>query len=147
MSHRPSLIDRLAIALASLAISAAIAPVAAAASLSIKAPGRVKHGHVFKVVVKGRYRRSQLTGTAFLVIAIQPSAGACQSTAQQENQVAFVNVYFHGSVPHSPFKASQKFKAVGKGSRRVCAYLYPRFITTTSGVGPIATASKRYRTK
>lgn len=129
-----------------LALLCGAASSALAGSLSVKVPRRINSGHVFKVVVKGRYSR-QTSVSAFLVVAIQPTAGACQSTAQHENHVKSVNVFFHNYVTSSPFKLIQPFKAIGKGKRRVCAYLYSKLVNPSSRAAPIATASRRYRTR
>ncbi len=126
--------------------SAATAATGAAATLRIKAPAQLRTGQVFEITTKGTFKHKELSGTAFFLAFIQPNWSPCQRTAQLEKGFPSFVLYFHGLERHSPFTQSKMFKAQGTGKRRVCAYLYGKYILPRDPTMPIATATARYRT-
>lgn len=119
---------------------------AAAATLRIKTPSRVHTGQVYEITTTGTFKRKELTGTAFFLAFIQPNWSRCQRTAQLEKGFPSFVLYFHGLEKHSPFTQTNAFKAQGTGERRVCAYLYGKYIRPRDATTPIATATARYQT-
>ena len=152
-------VARLAGALATAAVCAgAIAGGALAASLRISVTPRTIHkGDDYTVKVTGSYKQSELTGRAYLISVLQFTAKPCKATAQLENPAVSnlpVQFYFAPkSAPQkvgifltkSPFTRIDSFSAGKTGPRRVCAYLYPKFISASDTTAPIATASAKYR--
>jgi len=134
----------------------ALAAGASAATLAINVPAHVKQNRGYTVKIAGSYGRGELTGQAYLISLIQYSAAACKATAQLENsEVSAQRLQFYfaparspskvGIIEkHSPFTRADAFTARALGTRRVCVYLYPRSITATAKVLPIATADKKF---
>ena len=119
---------------------------AGGATLKITAPQRLLTGQLFELRTTGTFKRKELTGTAFFIAFIQPNWNACQRTAQLEKSFPSSVMYYHGSEKHSPFTEVKTFTAGGTGDRRVCAYLYSRYILPRDTTKPIATATARYQT-
>lgn len=138
-------------------LSAASAAGAGAASLNVSVPAHLRKGASYTIKVTGHYRRSELTGTAYLISLIQFSAAPCRASAQLENrQVDANSLQFYFAPPHasqkvgifersSPFSREDGFSASRLGPRRVCAYLYPGFIGSADTTAPIARAQRAYR--
>ncbi len=141
--------------LTALTVPVASAAPAAAASLKVKVPARVHRGGVYTITLTGSYLRAELSGRAYLVSLIQFNPSPCKLTAQLENaQVRAIEFYLAppGSPqrvgafePSSPFSRGDRLAASRTGRRRVCAYLYPRFVGANSTVAPIARATGVYR--
>jgi hypothetical protein len=141
----------------SILCSGALAAGASGAGLKVSVPARVKQNQRYTVKIDGSYRRSELTGKAYLISLIQYSPVACKATAQLENRQVnrqLLQFYFAPTrspskvgifEKTSPFSRRDTFTARALGSRRVCAYLYPAFITASAKVLPIATASKLFQ--
>jgi hypothetical protein len=137
--------------------SAAGAASAGAAGLKISVPARVHKGASYRIGVTGHYRHSELTGKAYLISLIQFSGAPCKASAQLENHQLNANLlqfYFAPAnaaqkvgifEPSSPFNRVDGFTSTRVGRRHVCAYLYPKFISSTAGTLPIATADRAYR--
>ena len=129
---------------------------ASAATVTVNVRAHVKQNKGYAVKISGSFKRSELTGQAYLISLIQYKPAACKATAQLENsEVATQSLQFYfapakspskvGIIEkHSPFTRTDGFTAKALGSRRVCVYLYPRMITATSTVRPIATADKKF---
>jgi hypothetical protein len=144
-----------------LLLGGASASAAAAARLRLSVPAHVWEGAAYRIDIRGSFSRRELTGSAFLISLIQFAPSACQSTAQKENawsRRTNTGLQFYlapGSDPRrgrigvfersSPFGRGDELKASSLGSRRVCAYLYPRFISAGATTSPIARADRPYR--
>ena len=144
-----------ALALLALAPAAVAAP-ASAATLKVMVPAHMHKGDQFTIAISGHFKHREVHARAYLVAAIQCSAAPCKATAQLENTEVTADLQWYFEPPHntknagifesrSPFTRTDTFKAGKPGSRRVCAYLYPKFIKANDTVAPIATASARYK--
>lgn len=137
--------------------SAASAAGAGAAGLKITVPAHPHKGAAYTIKLTGHYKRSELTGKAYLISLIQFSGAPCKASAQLENQQVNGNLLqFYFAPPHasqrvglfeksSPFSRGDPFTATRVGPRHVCAYLYPKFIGSSDHTTPIATADRAYR--
>jgi hypothetical protein len=140
----------------SLLCSGALAAGASAATLKVSVPGHLHKGDHYAIKLSGSYQKSELSGRAYLISLIQFSGKPCKATAQLENSQVNSNLLQFYFAPqkspqnvgifetHSPFTRTDGFVAGRLGSRRVCAYLYPKFIAPGSTVKPIASAGKAY---
>jgi hypothetical protein len=141
---------RLLLAGAGLTLFAgASAASASAASLKITvSPARVRQGHKYTITVVGRFEQREVHGTPYLWEFVQYTPAACRPTAQAERTLpaSELSVDFRGKERSSPFTRRDQWRAENiKGVRHVCAYLYPKVVSASSGVRPIATADARYR--
>jgi hypothetical protein len=135
--------------------SAAGAAAAPAATLKVRVPAHLHRGDQFMITITGTFKHSELSGRAYLIAAIQGSSASCKATAQLENRIADPPQWYfeppHNTTnagifeSHSPFTRTDTFMAGKPGSRRVCAYLYPKFIKASDTVAPIASASATYK--
>jgi hypothetical protein len=136
-------------AIATLVLVLAAASTAAAASLTVRvAPRTVHPGRTYRVVVTGRYDR-RAHARPYLLVFIQYSRAACKRRGTAEYALPARDwswdVYPQHE-RHSPFRHRQYWKATGRpGTRRVCAYLYAKQISSVSRVAPLATASALFR--
>jgi len=144
-----------------LLLGGGFASAATAARLRLSVPAHVRRGAAYRIDIRGSFSRRELSGSAFLISLIQFAPRACQATAQRENawsRRTNTGLQFYlapGSDPRrgrigvfersSPFGRSDELKALSLGSRRVCAYLYPRFISAGAATSPIARAEMTYR--
>lgn len=137
---------RIAILLSVLFLAA---PAAAAASLRVRVgPAKVHPGQTYKITVTGRFTKHRRT-RPYLLVFIQYGGAACKRSGTAE--YALPARYwswdvFPRSERRSPFKHISYWKATGRlGARRVCAYLYPKRISSVSKLRPLARASARFR--
>ncbi|HUO73579.1 MAG TPA: hypothetical protein VMU39_22610 [Solirubrobacteraceae bacterium] len=128
-----------------------LAAAAQGAKLKVSvSPAAIPKGTNYRVKVSGTYAKSELTGRAYLIAVIQYSAAPCKATAQLENnlQPQFYLAKNQQQVgvfeTKSPFSRTDTFGAVVLGTRRVCAYLYPKVVGPADTTAPIATASAKY---
>jgi hypothetical protein len=141
-----------------LMCSAAGAAAASAATLHVSVPASVKKGDGYTIAVRGTFQKSETaSGRAFLISFIQFSPKPCLRSAQAEARSRTVQFYLapdsdpkKGPVgvfyKKSPFTNSRSFTAGKISSRRVCSWLYPKFIPgDRDPTAPIATAQARYR--
>jgi hypothetical protein len=136
--------------------SGALCASASAATLKVSVPARVKQNKSYTIRINGSYKASDLTGKAYLIALIQYSSADCKATAQLENsrvKAQLLQFYFAPAKSpssvgifenRSPFRRADKFTARALGARRICAYLYPKLISATAKVQPIATANKKF---
>ncbi len=132
----------------------AAAEAAQAATLKVSVtPSTIRKGADYKITVSGSFSQSELTGRAYLISLIQYSAAPCQPTAQGENGHFTLQYYLRKNAHSqqvgvfendSPFSRVDSFTAGTKSTRRVCAYLYPKYIGPSSTTAPIARASAKY---
>jgi hypothetical protein len=144
--HRLVLCGATAFALA-MVLCAATSAAALAAKVTIGVPGTIHTHKLFSVTLKGSFHKSELHGTAYLVAFFQYSSKGCQPTARAEYSLptSEITYEFSGGEAHSPFSRTDRWKAgLYTGSERVCAYLYPKTVSPSSNVNPIATASKLF---
>ncbi len=137
--------------------SGAVASAAQAASLKITMPAQVKKGASYEIKISGSYKRSEITGRAYLIATIQFANQPCKATAQAENRTSdFLQWYLAPPKPNPPkrvgvFKTSSPFTQLNGfiggtlSTRHVCAWLYPKFINAGDTTKPIARADKKYR--
>ena len=133
--------------LAALA-TAAIAATSTPASLKITVPVKVHPGQNYTIKIAGSYQPSQLQGTAYLWAFLQYSGHPCKPTAQAEAALpkSIWSLDVRRREPRSPFTRIDNWTAGAlKGGRHVCAYLYPKLISNSSTVRPIATARATFR--
>lgn len=133
-----------------LAILLGAVPTATAASLRVSvSPGKIHPGQTYKITVSGRYHRGRRHTRPYLLVFIQYSRSACQRSGTAE--YALPGAYWSWDVfpkpeRHSPFKHTRYWKATGRlGVRRVCAYLYPKRISSASKLAPLVRASQGFR--
>jgi hypothetical protein len=130
--------------------SGALAAAAPPASLKITVPATVHPHKRYSIKVAGSYQLSDPHGTGYLVAYLQYGAAACKPTAQAERTLPARawSLDYAGKEPHSPFTRIDNWTAgTLTGPRRVCAYLYPKVVSNTTRVHPIATASAAFRNK
>ncbi len=134
-----------------------LAAAAGAATLSVAVtPASIHKRDNYEITVRGSYSKSELTGKAYLISVIQYSSAPCWRTAQLEATNATVSLQFYlapnihsqkvGIFLTKPrFSRSDGFKALILGTRRVCSYLYPNFVSGKQDTtAPIAIASAKY---
>ena len=130
-----------------LLLPGASAASAAGASLRITvSPVKVRPGEKYTITVVGRFEKRELRGTAYLWEFLQYTSAACQPTAQAEDALpsSVLSLDFRGKEDGSPFTRLDHWKAgTYKGVRHVCAYLYPKVVSASSTVRPIAAADAR----
>jgi hypothetical protein len=132
--------------LLALLFAAVPASAATAATLHVSVPTHpVKKGHDFAIKLTGSYLPSELQGTAYMVAAFQYDRRPCASTGAQEFKRRDTSFFFFKTVPHSPFTRSFHYSAGAPGPRRICAYLYPKPVSPTDNVTPIARAGGLFR--
>jgi hypothetical protein len=128
--------------------TAATAATVTPASLKITVLAKVHPGQNYQIKIAGSYQPSQLQGTAYLWAFLQYGGHACKPTAQAEaalSQSAW-SLDVRRKEPRSPFTRIDNWTAGAlTGARHVCAYLYPKVISKSSTVRPIATASAAFR--
>jgi hypothetical protein len=128
-----------------------VAAAAQAATLKVSvSPAAIHKGSNYRVTVSGKYSKREVTGKAYLIAVIQYSSAPCKATAQLENnrQPQFYLATSKQQVgvfeTKSPFSRTDTFGAVVLGTRRICAYLYPKVVGPADTTAPIATASAKY---
>jgi hypothetical protein len=126
---------------------AAGASTAAAASLHVSETPKTAHsGGTYRVTVSGRYRARELTGSAFLLGVIQYDGRPCLKTGKAEAKRTGFTFFLHETLASSPFKVKASFTTGSqKGQRRVCAYLYPRSVSPSDNVKPLAHAGAAFK--
>jgi len=131
-----------------LLLSVAIAAAATPTSLKITVPAKVHPGQHYQIKIAGLYAKSSTPGTAYLVAFLQYTASACKPTAGAENALPSKDwsLDFAGAEPHSPFTRIDRW-TVGTltGTRKVCAYLYPKVVSPSTKLHPTAIATATYR--
>src|SRR2546423_352126 len=92
MIVRDQLIRGLRTAAAGLCLSvpatATLATAASAAGLRLTLPAQVKKGTRYAIKIHGSYKKSEITGRAYLISLIQFADIRCRGSAQDENQWA-----------------------------------------------------------
>jgi hypothetical protein len=131
-----------------------VAATALGATLSVRVtPATIHKGDDYRIEITGQFKRSELTGKAYLIPMIQYASSPCRSTAQLENDNEPVQFYLRrkASSQHvgifetnSPFTRIDAFSAATKSTRRVCVYLYPKYVGASTSTAPIAMASAEY---
>ena len=121
---------------------AAGASAATAASLYVTETPKTTHsGGTYHVTVSGSYRGRELTGSAFLLGVIQYDGRPCLKTGKAEAKRTGFTFFLHETLASSPFMVRASFTAgTRSGQRKVCAYLYPRSVSPTDNVQPLAHA-------
>jgi hypothetical protein len=128
--------------------TAASAATATPPSLKITVPAKVRPGRNYTIKIAASYQPSQLQGTAYLWAFLQYSGHACKPTAQREAALpkSARSLDVRHTEPRSPFTRIDNWTAGNfTGARHVCAYMYPKVISRSSTVRPIATASAAFR--
>jgi hypothetical protein len=131
-----------------LALLWAVAPAGAAtaATLNLTVPTHdVKHGQSFSISASGSFKRAELKGKAFLMLAFQYDSRTCQPTAQAEFGRHDTYFFFHKTIASSPFTRSSSWTAGSPGARRICAYLYPKSVTPADKLAPLVRTSGFFR--
>jgi hypothetical protein len=130
---------------APVGIASAASP---AASLKITVPAKVRPGQHYEIKIAGLYAKSATQGTAYLVAFLQYTATACKPTAGAENDLPSKDwsLDFAGKEPQSPFTRIDRWTTgTLTGTRKVCAYLYPKAVSPSTKLHPIAIAAATYR--
>jgi hypothetical protein len=133
--------------------SAALAATAKPPSLKVTVPATVHPGQQYKITITGTYDKSSLHTTPYLVAFLQYTSSVCKSTARAEYSLPATSwswdFYPAQSEPSSPFTRIDHWTAHKRlGTRRVCAYLYPKKISAkTTTVKPLVTATASFRNK
>jgi hypothetical protein len=128
--------------------SGALATAASAATMSVDVtPGTIHKRQNFHIKIQGSYSKSEITARqAYLLAFVQYTTRPCKSDATKEKDVAgspFTNMNA-GKPPR--FGWDFRFKAGNRlGSRRVCAYLYPKKVNPGDNVAVLKRASAAYR--
>jgi hypothetical protein len=131
---------------ATLLATGATAAGAAAATLAVAVPPHeVKSGTNFSVRLSGSYRKSELTGKAFLVAAFQYDRRPCRATAQAEHKLSDTSFFFYRTLASSPFEKTASFTAGASGARRICAYLYGKRLRPEDRGTPLVAATGFFR--
>ncbi len=136
---------------AGLALFAPGVAAASAAGASLKitvSPAKVRPGQKYQITVIGQFKQRDVHGTAYLWEFLQYSGTSCKPTAQSEDMLpgSALSLDFRGKERGSPFTRVDHWKAGNyTGLRHVCAYLYPKVVSASSRVRPIATGEARYR--
>jgi hypothetical protein len=151
-SRRIGLGRRTTVVATTMLCAAVAATAASAATLHIKTPGHVLKGKSYEIELTGTFKKSEVKRRAYLVSAIQYSSKPCAATAQAEANRS-VQFYFLPSPSSqkvgifeskSPFTRIDGFTARVLGKRRVCAYLYPKILSSPMDPTlPIARAQSR----
>jgi hypothetical protein len=131
-----------------------VAATALGATLSVRVtPTSIHKGDDYRIAITGKFRQRELTGKAYLIPMIQYSASPCRRTAQLENDNEPVQFYLRTKASSqrvgifetkSPFTRIDAFTAASQSTRRVCVYLYPKYVTAGASTAPIAMASAKY---
>lgn len=135
-------------AAAPLAALATASAAATPASLKITVPAKVHPGQNYTIKIAGSYQPIQLQGTAYLWAFLQYGGHACKATAPAERALPSSewSLDFAGTEPRSSFTRIDHWTAGAiTGERHVCAYMYPKVVSRTTTLRPIATASATFR--
>jgi hypothetical protein len=138
------------VALLAILCCGVLAASASAASLKVSVPSTVHPKQKYEIKITGAYKRSELSGTAYLVAYLQYSGHACKPTAKAERALptSVWSLDFKGKEPRSPFTRIDNWQAGSiKGRRHVCAYMYPKVVSLASSVAPLVTASASFRNR
>jgi hypothetical protein len=125
--------------------SGALAAAASAATMAVNVtPGSIHRNQSFHIKIHGTYSKSEIKARqAYLVAFIQYKTAPCKSNATKEKAV-YGTPFTHMNAGPTSFGWDFRFKAGSPGSRRVCAYLYPKKVNPGDKVAVLTRATTTY---
>jgi hypothetical protein len=110
-------------------------------------PGSIHRNQSFHIKIHGTYNKAELSGRAkqaYLIAFIQYKTSPCKTNATKEASASGQPFTHMGAGSPPTFGWDFRFKAGSSGSRRVCAYLYPKKVNPGDNVAVLKRASATY---